>query len=324
LQSKGLELPDGAIEMVRPLIFDAGKLRKELLDNNPKAKAALAAAKKHDKGGAPSQSIVAELLEAVMAPHAPAFRAIIESLGGGKKKEAATSESENAGAPKEQKADASKADTADKGEGGDPKALLETSRSLMGTGGTASNWGTDGSLKDEGLEHPAFAGSAKKGGYKGSFKCNIFVGEALFRSGYMSPGSGEDHQPTHHYQDVNEIAADIETVAAGGKPASGAQWFDVVDKKEARPGDIVVIRGKWRNDIHRLTPDGDENHGHIEILSEVERDDGNGQIRHIKTIGAGSSMAHETSHDGRTTFGKEKKGEYDFDDHTWVIRPRIR
>lgn len=326
LQSHGLKLPAGAIEMIRPLIFDEGKLRKELFEGYPKAKAAHHDAKKHAKGGEAPRFILLDLLQAVMAPHAPTIRAIVESIGGGEKKEgaaAAGGAAEHAPAGQAQTGGAQAGGDAGKGHG-DPKQLLDESRKLMGDKDAAKSWGTDGSVKDEGLQHPAFVGNAAKNGYEGSFKCNIFVGEALFRSGFMSPGSDEDHQPTHHYSDVNEIVSDIEAVASGGKSKHGAQWFDVVDKKDAQPGDILVIRGKYREDVHPFMDSGDENHGHIEILSDVEREDGAGQIRHIKTIGAGSKTAHETSHDGRTTFGHEKKGDYNFNEHTWVIRPRLR
>ena len=164
-----------------------------------------------------------------------------------------------------------------------------------------ASWGQAGSIKDEKLTHPAFQGGEKKGGFAGNFKCNIFVGEFLYRSGFMTAGSDEKHEPTVKYTDVNGMCDDIEAVAKGGKPLHGAQWFDVVKDPEhnAQPGDVVIVRGKYRQDghggMHVNSKSGmkEEGHGHIELLSDVIRDEGTGQLREVTAIGAGSAMAHE-------------------------------
>ncbi len=233
-------------------------------------------------------------------------------------------------AAKEQAAGGSK--EAPAGEDVDRKKHVDEMLSAARLKDGDASWGQAGSIKDEKLSHPAFQSGEKKGGYAGNFKCNIFVGEFLYRSGFMTAGSDENHEPTVKYPDVNGMCDDIEAVAKGAKPLHGAQWFDVVQDPEhnAQSGDVVIVRGKFRQDGHggmhvnSKTGMKEEGHGHIELLSDVIRDEGTGQLREVTAIGAGSEKAHEHQMSKSTTFNHMEKKHFVFNENVWILRPRLR
>lgn len=86
---------------------------------------------------------------------------------------------------------------------------------------------------------------------KGHNKCNQFVGDALYESGFRMPMFVME-DGSHHY------------MHAAALPGQG-DFFRVITKRdEVAPGDILVIRGPGRG----------ENSGHVEIITRVVQRNG--------------------------------------------------
>jgi hypothetical protein len=174
-------------------------------------------------------------------------------------------------------------------------------------------WGQKSSLAGVSLVNPRFI----RADFKGEPKCNIFVGEMLYRAGFIAPGTPAPGQSAARYPNVNEMVGGATRVARGEPwdPIDGAQWFDVVHTDEAEPGDLVLISAKHRHDL-------ESEHGHVEIISNVVYD-ASGGMKEVGTVGAKSSGVRYSPLPGRM-FGKTKDGNYQFSQYAMVVRPRLR
>jgi hypothetical protein len=148
-------------------------------------------------------------------------------------------------------------------------------------------------------------------------KCNIFVGEMLYRAGFVPPGTPPPGRLRVRYPSVNEMVAAAQRLARGETwdPGDGQQWFDVVDRHAAQPGDLVLIAGKDRGD-HRKTE-----HGHVEIIRDIVYQ--NGDVKSLSTVGARSRGATLSPSAGRI-FGVASADRYQFSELAVLVRPRMR
>jgi len=147
-------------------------------------------------------------------------------------------------------------------------------------------------------------------------KCNIFVGELLYRAGFVSPGTPVGDKPVE-FPNVNEMVAQAQRLAKSGRwsASDGQQWFDVVPIEAARPGDLVLIDASHRGDI-------DTEHGHVEIIRTiVHRGDA---LVELGTVGARSAGDMESPVAGRMFGEKDKDGEFRLTRYALVARPRLR
>jgi hypothetical protein len=153
--------------------------------------------------------------------------------------------------------------------------------------------------------------------FKDQPKCNIFIGEMLFRAGFVPPGTPAPGRSRAAYPSVNQMIAMAERLAGGQPwdPTNGLQWFDVVPKNAAAPGDLVLIAGKDRGD--RASTE----HGHVEIIRDIVY--GDGRIKSVSTVGARASGARADGKAGRI-FGVLGRGSYQFSEFTALLRPRMR
>jgi hypothetical protein len=176
-------------------------------------------------------------------------------------------------------------------------------------------WGQSESLAGAELVNPKLSPFD----FKDQPKCNIFVGEMLFRAGFIPPGTPAPGQATVSYPSVNQMVARAQRLARGEPwdPADGQQWFDVVPKETAAPGDLVLIAAKDRGDRDAFSTE----HGHVEIIRSIVND--GGVVRSVSTVGARSRGAKLSPTAGRV-FGNQKEGTYQFSEFAMLVRPRMR
>jgi hypothetical protein len=173
-------------------------------------------------------------------------------------------------------------------------------------------WAQNESLAGAQLANPELSPLA----FAGEPKCNIFIGEMLYRAGFVPPGTPAPGQRRVAYPSVNQMVARAQRLAAGApwSAADGVQWFDIVDKEMVESGDIVLIAAADRGD-HLQT-----DHGHVEIVRHVEYL--SGSILRISTIGARSAGIKLEPTVGRI-FRSQQINDV-FNQFAVVVRPRMR
>src|SRR5437867_2214881 len=94
-------------------------------------------------------------------------------------------------------------------------------------------WAQSEALGESTIENPKLSPYD----FKNQPKCNIFIGEMLYRAGFIPPGAPAPGQMRVSYPSVNQMVARAEKLARNEAwdPADGAQWFDVVPKNAAEP-----------------------------------------------------------------------------------------
>jgi hypothetical protein len=154
--------------------------------------------------------------------------------------------------------------------------------------------------------------------FAGQPKCNIFIGEMLYRAGFVPPATPAAGQRLVAYPSVNQMVARARRLVAGESwdGNEGEQWFDVVAKERAQPGDLVLIAAKDRGD-HLATE-----HGHVEIISRVSAADG--AIVGLGTIGARSGGVKLSPTAGRVFGDIVEGGGYVLSEQAMIVRPRMR
>jgi hypothetical protein len=147
-------------------------------------------------------------------------------------------------------------------------------------------------------------------------KCNIFVGELLYRAGFISPGTPVGDKAVG-FPNVNDMVAQAQRLARSGRwsAADGVQWFDVVPIEAARPGDLLMIDAAHRGDI-------DTEHGHVEIIRTIVHR--NGALAELSTVGARSAGAIDSPVAGHMFGEKTRDGEFRLSRYALVARPRLR
>jgi hypothetical protein len=148
-------------------------------------------------------------------------------------------------------------------------------------------------------------------------KCNIFIGEMLYRAGFIPPGAPAPGQLRVSFPSVNQMVARAERLARNEAwdPSDGMQWFDVVPKNAAEPGDLVLIGARDRGDALHTE------HGHVEIIRDIVYEAGS--IKSVSTIGARSRGVKLSPGAGRV-FGTQYDGAYQFSQFAMLVRPRMR
>lgn len=115
-----------------------------------------------------------------------------------------------------------------------------------------------GRRREDGLIQTRYVG--------GDYTCNIFVGDVLYRAGFVPPshhGGGTNGEgPWEHY--------------VGAEKWWQSPHLTRVSREEMRPGDILVI------DNRRSAGSGG---GHLEIVTEIEHDEGGSPTR-VVSMGA--------------------------------------
>lgn len=154
--------------------------------------------------------------------------------------------------------------------------------------------------------------------FVGQPKCNIFIGEMLYRAGFVPPATPAAGQRVVPYPSVNQMVATARRLSTGGtwEHADGVQWFDVVAQARAQPGDLVLIAAKDRGD-HLATE-----HGHVEIINRVTSADG--VITSLGTVGARSRGVKLSPTAGRVFGDVLEGGSYLLSDQAVIVRPRMR
>jgi len=123
--------------------------------------------------------------------------------------------------------------------------------------GQVSEWALAGSAHCENpdLSSPSYAG-------RNTWKCNVFVGEALNRAGLPFPLNEQSH-----YASANALP-------------SQSRFFQPLAKlDDVRPGDVLSIQRAGES-------------GHVEIVTDVARDAG-GHVVSIASAGAHEDGSHE-------------------------------
>jgi hypothetical protein len=174
-------------------------------------------------------------------------------------------------------------------------------------------WAQGESLTDGTLQNPKLSPYD----FKDQPKCNIFIGEMLYRAGFIPPGMAAPGQLRVAFPSVNQMVALAERLASDEPwdSADGLQWFDVVPKNAAEPGDLVLIGARDRGDA-LLTE-----HGHVEIIRDIVYEAG--AIKSVSTVGARSHGIRLTPGAGRA-FGTSYYGNYQFSQFAMLVRPRMR
>jgi hypothetical protein len=188
------------------------------------------------------------------------------------------------------------------------RLLDETARELEEH---PDEWAQSEALDDSTIENPKLSIYD----FKNQPKCNIFIGEMLYRAGFIPPGAPAPGQLRVNFPSVNQMVARAEKLAHNEPwdPADGLQWFDVVPKNAAEPGDLVLIGARDRADIH-------SEHGHVEIISQIVYE--GGSIKSVSTVGA-RSHGVKLAGAGRV-FGDKLPGAYQFSQFAMLVRPRMR
>jgi RHS repeat-associated protein len=183
------------------------------------------------------------------------------------------------------------------------------------------SWGTKAQLERFQLTSPNLSYNQGGGhdGYKGKYKCNIFISEMLYAAGLQVAN------PLHQ---VDDIIEDVRAAKVGGMdklPSGAKQWFDPVAHADraaqVQPGDLVAISSTERKDIKDHVPE----HGHIMIVTGVTRND-SGQITELRVGGAGDKAGKVVASGSQsTTFGtiNAKTKTFEFAAGTEVFRPRL-
>jgi hypothetical protein len=173
-------------------------------------------------------------------------------------------------------------------------------------------WGQRESLAGADLANPKLSPFD----FRDQPKCNIFIGEMLFRSGFIPPGTPVPGQARAAYPSVNQMVARAQRLARGDRWdfGDGAQWFDLVPRDRAEPGDLVLIAARDRGD--GLSTE----HGHVEIIRDIVYD--HGTVKSVSTVGARSRGALSTAA-GRV-FGSQQGGGFQFNEFAMLVRPRMR
>jgi hypothetical protein len=188
------------------------------------------------------------------------------------------------------------------------RLLDETARELEEH---PDEWAQSEALDETTIENPKLSAYD----FKNQPKCNIFIGEMLYRAGFIPPGAPAPGQLRVNFPNVNQMVARAEKLAHNEPwdPADGLQWFDVVPKNAAEPGDLVLIGARDRGDIH-------SEHGHVEIISQIVYE--GGSIKSVSTVGA-RSHGVKLAGAGRV-FGDKLPGAYQFSQYAMLVRPRMR
>ena len=125
--------------------------------------------------------------------------------------------------------------------------------------GQLSQWALEGDAhcKNPDLSSPLYAA-------KGSWKCNVFVGETFNRAGLPFPLNQQSHY-----------------AAANHLPAQSKFFQTVAGLDDVRPGDVLSIQRTGQS-------------GHVEIVTDVGRD-ARGHVVSIASAGAHEDGSHEGS-----------------------------
>jgi len=176
----------------------------------------------------------------------------------------------------------------------------------------ADEWGQSRALDHMVLANPALRTPT----YDRLPKCNIFVGELLYRAGFVPPGTSVDDRAVA-FPSVNEMVAAVERLERGlpWRASDGAQWLDVVPRGAARPGDLLLIDAAHRGDI-------DTEHGHVEIIRRVVYR--GGALVALATVGARTRGAQASKTAGAMFLRRGRDGRLRLSRFALVARPRLR
>jgi hypothetical protein len=95
------------------------------------------------------------------------------------------------------------------------------------------------------------------------------------------------------------------------------QWFDVVPRNAAEPGDLVLIAAHDRGDRDRFATE----HGHVEIIRDISYE--RGAVTSLSTVGA-RSRGVKLSAGAGPIFGSVYDGVLQLSGNAMLVRPRMR